>query len=66
MVHGGFVFLELEVFGIDLDVHSFDLFSFLIEGYLSFLDLFFPLLVVPTVFIYFLVEFLLCLLENDL
>jgi len=48
MFHGSLVFLQLEVFSINLNVHSFDFLISFVESELSVLKLLFPFLVISS------------------
>lgn len=64
MFHCSLVFFKLELFGIDLYVHSLNLLVSFVDSELSIFELFFPLLIIFSMLFNLLVELIFSLLEE--
>lgn len=64
MFHGSLVFLQLEVFSINLNVHSFDFLISFVESELSVLKLLFPFLVISSMLFDLFVELVFGLIKK--
>ena len=65
MFHRSLILFQLEIFGVDLNVHGLDLFSSLIQRHFPILNFFLPLLIIPTMLLNFLVKLFLSLFQDD-